>query len=287
MSLDKQQKTIEKAGVKTIGAVIWWHLAGDFLRVHVDVLAKKHGLPPLKKMPRGSFTSALNEINSRNPNMIAKKVKEDLLSTIYVIADAKKKADELSLEFGSQSWVAFDKMSNSVTWREKDPRTEEFADMYRWYQEHYVTSDIRSMVEKAVADTSAVSLRTTGGVYFVPEAELSKINAVNKFLDELGTDSHITSIKIPDLDSSAISGIKKDFEQTAIVTVDGMMASINETLKTAKGLDRDQRIRMIRQLSQISQSAESMEALLHFKASKLNTKIKEIQSIIKDAAKLD
>jgi len=270
----------ERKAPSNVGSIVWWNISGEYQRTHIEVLAKKHTVRLPKKAARSSFTNALRDLN-RTQGMVVKKHSENMLAVVHVIAEARKKVDVRELEWGEQSWVQFEKLSNAVIWKEKDPRTEAFAKLYKHHQEHYTAQDIRMMVEGETQRAGAISVRSSGGIYFLPESARPKIMALSGFLDDLGSGAYISIVGIPSEDTLAVKSIQRDFEENGYTTVDGMFKALDEAIGAAKGVDAEQRSRFLKQLVQIEKHAESMEELLHFRASKLTKRISEVRGLIK------
>ena len=275
--IKKNEDRFNDKGVKYIGAICWYEISGEFLRAHIDVIAGKHGLKPPAKRARASFTSALAEINKRNPNHMSKKWSEDMLSITYVIADTKR-TEGRRLELGDQSWVIFDKFTNSVTWKERDPRTEEFARLYRHYEDHYTAQDIRTIIQNALDRIGVIPLRAHGGLVFVPQQNRPKAEALIPFLDDLTNDCRLSLVAIPEADSIGVQSIKRDFEVGSKLTLQGIIDAIKATNEEAKkSVDRKA---MIAQLAEVKRNAESMELLVQFKSSELKRLMKEASALL-------
>ena len=270
--------------IRSVGSVIWWHIEGDHLRSDIDALAQQHKIKELKKRARASFTNALNEINRGEKGIVTRKIRDDFTILVYVLADVKNKRGAREMELGDQSWVAFDKMQNHVTWREADRRTKAFAERFHWYQEHYTHGDIRAMVEREISKTGTIPLRSTGGVYFAPEGKMARIEEVNEFLVGLGNDSHISMVSIRD--EKGRQSIQRDFEQGAKMTLDSMLKTMDTALSEDGGLDPTKRNRMIRDLAKVRDDAESMKMLIQFKSGKLDKALAKVNKQLLKAVAL-
>lgn len=273
---------VKNVSIDSVGSIIWWTVSGDHEKKVIDPLALKHGVKVIEKSVRSAYTSALAELN-KNANMVTKKVQDDFMKVVHVIAETKRDPAKRQLAWGDQSWVVFDKVTEDVTWKEKDPRTEEFKKKFLYYQEHYKASDMRGMIENEVQG-KAISLRSSGGIYFLPEAEKPRIMELSNFLDAVSPRAYISIVAILKDDTVGIKSVQKEFEENSKMTLDRMLQSVDEAIASSKSLDPTHRNGMLKQLIVLDKNATAMEALLAFKATKLTKKIGEVRKILQATA---
>lgn len=286
--MSKQAKKLEdyqtmsetaEAKPKIIGHIVWWHIEGDHPRPMIEAACQAAGIKPTAKRAQASFTNAVKAMEAEHSDITARVVANDFTKRVVVLADVKSNAAERKIEVGNQSWVAFSKVDEQVHWKEGDERTKEFSERFQWFQDHYTNQDVRSMFEREIKDTGAVSLRRTGGIYFIAPDKEARIKTLHNFLLSLGNGSHVSMVGIPSADIFARDSIKKDYIQGGQTTLENIMARLEETTSMAG------KAKLLRELVEIEEEATNMEALLDFKADALRDEIKKVRGLIRDAAK--
>lgn len=234
--LQKNQNALKAKGVTPVGHIAWWNVTGECDRQVFDRSCAAEGFKLLRKQGRAAFTSAVKEA-AKGVGVIIRKITDDVTQASYVIADSQTRLADREIDLDNQTWVLYDKVNNDIFWKnDDDPRIQKFKEVFEHLQSVYSAQDIKAVVEREISNTTrAISLRPTGGVYFMPKSACGIIDKVSRLLSSLNNESGITSVAIIGEDDIAIGGIKRDFENGAIAGLDSMLERVKAGINVSQG----------------------------------------------------
>lgn len=246
---------------KARGYLLWWNVSGDYERPTIDALCKRYKLKPLRKAPRSSFTNSLRQLQASDPTIVTKKLKDDITMIIYAIASVSKKIEARELEWGDQSWVAFDKTTNSVTWRQNDTRVEKFRKAFDEFEAKYTSADIRALIDREL--DFAFPLRPSGGLYYSEPSKKAKLKSIADFLVATGGTNRLCSVAVNGDDHESMDSVKHGFDIHAISIVNSIIE------RCSKGLDFAKAKRAMTEIKRIEDECVILEQAMNYSSSQL------------------
>lgn len=192
------QQTSSMAPIaRQIGNTLWWDLSKcSVSRVDLERYAKSHGLPT-KYLPEqikfiGAFKRAISDVKTsldKSHNILLRKVNNDSSDLSYAIVceevqnGAKKtKHTQIGLVIAHKDREKIEYQDSGIDSSSVD--TVKYS-LNSAYQDalYYNTNDIRSIITRFTGECG-MSLRNSGGVYFVPQKYSDLLNAVSNFTQD-------------------------------------------------------------------------------------------------------
>lgn len=166
---------LDGAGTPAAGAIIWWRLQGGVELERLRAAWEAEGLEtawlPSAPGPSVALTRAVNEL--RDTHRLVRSLPKGA-GHVVKLERARKDVDGnvVDLDYDTDMRVALDKVGRvqvTPAWHDDAAKVTELFDRY---QRELVQADVSPWLCRLVDKLSAVALRDTGGIYFVPRFEL-------------------------------------------------------------------------------------------------------------------
>ena len=281
MTFDKiqhAQSRIAQAGGKQLGSLLWWSLNGNRIgHERLLDLADQHGLNtkylPKEIRPVQAFRRAWRHAAAKLPKgMLLRSISET--NYLVVIGLVRERVDERNhdLDYTVLSKIGFHKGTHALSADKENGVTMQVKELYRHHLAH-TTEDIRAMMTSFLGE-AGVSLRDSGGVYFIPASHQQTLDALCAVVEEVG---HNKTYQLPIVDTP--EG-KATLREVARRTLDSEIQQLQEQLAKFD-LDKVRESTLERKLEgfdELRARANLFARVLSFKADTLNKKIASIQS---------
>ncbi len=215
------------AGGDIIGAVTFWSLGGtrvkrEAMRVALENVGLGFAMPKNPK-PQAVLRMAVDVVRrSSNEHVVFDRVSDTSTMTTYAMSvRATDEAAELAT-YAHKTRVRVSKVDGKIAIEDPlDPILLRVEQAYLEITNMITTSELGLVLINALRGRrhmpglSAVNLRgDTGGVYFVPAANVDRLDTLAKLVDEIAVEGAITVWPIPRGDrtiAQATSAIRSDF----------------------------------------------------------------------------
>jgi hypothetical protein len=200
-------------GTKTLdimGYVAWWTVKNvSIVREQLIQVLKGCGIDEKFARShnyRAAFIRSLRELEA---NRIIRPVEENSGAMVYQFTAENQVEgnDEVKLEYSPETLVTIDKgiyrktqdISQAITGREDIK--EKLVALFEEKKDKYHSSDITRLIKRIFAERAdIVSLRETGGVYYIPTEFESVLHAVSQFVNNIGSSS-FEFFPLPDVEA--------------------------------------------------------------------------------------
>jgi hypothetical protein len=230
-----------------LGALVWYSIHDAPVRRQqiVDGLTAA-GLDahfaPLPIHPADAFRRATAEAEHRRlplpngtfMNFLMREVKHDGGSVVRHLVREVVDSANLRLDYQEIAQLTLDRRANTVTAAPMAVLTateqhvlQDAVDRYDLYLDHYQGRHLREVVLQVLRSCEPVSLRSSGGVYFVPQAHQATLHGLEHFVDALSPDSHLWAVTMVD-DAKNRRIVAKSLE----AEVDGAAERLIDGLRT-------------------------------------------------------
>lgn len=281
-------KTAAKKEGDLLGMLTWWSLEGAAIEVAgLKALYQKHGLAdewlPGEITGTLAFNKTIREVKRSADGYMIRPIKEDEQEIVIgVVAEARDKAAE-TLSYDQEVTIKFVKGTDTIkSTSEQHPIVQRVRALYDGMTRTYVVQDfIRLLTRNVRRKMSAVLVRPTGGVYFVPRGPMLDVLAKHEAVfNELG-DVEFTAIPMHD-DPKTKTEIAKKARKALEVELKEIEEEI-EKFKTEEPR-RDTLERRFGEFKELKKKASLFADMLSIKVSDLHESLdeaaKQITSIL-------
>lgn len=185
----------EKIMSGSFGSNVWWTvpaLVVDGKLAQAVLVANGFDksaipLPTRREVVRRAADSFANR-RVRDDKKITEKARENADEVSYGILDFNQDDSE-RVSYRQHTLVKLDKASGRVS--AEGDLADKVLEAVAAYEGKINDSDVRAFLLKVVAQCYGVAKRPSGGIYFIPEKYVEKVQAVRNVLRELGTGAKI------------------------------------------------------------------------------------------------
>jgi co-chaperonin GroES (HSP10) len=204
------------------------------------------------------------------------KIRDDGEVAAYGLGKIHKDSDTNDFDLKKENVVIFDKSAGTLRFTKSHKQSEILA-LFEKYQEVYTAGDIRLIVVAAVYAFAGITLRQTGGVYFLPEVEpVQKLSAF--FAGITGEFYHLPII--PESDA------KGQVAKIAKAEILAELQEANEDLDKYLGKDNTRDSTLSARLTRyatISRRAQTYKELLEIDITLIQKGIKDLRVKVEKA----
>lgn len=266
---------------RELGHLLWWHLNGT--RIPHDELvtaAERHGLdskrvPPELK-PVQAFRRAWRHATSKLPDgLMLRPIAETEDEIVVGLVREKPNQAARDLDYDVVARIAFDKTHAKISADAEHGVVGQIRDLYRHHLAH-TTEDIRTMMTSFLSE-AGVSLRDSGGVYYVTSAHNAQLEALCRVVEEVG---HNRTFRLPIIDSPATRATLREVAERSL---DDEVRELEEELA---GFDFDKvrastLERRLEAFEQLRNRASLFAGVLAFKADGLAQRVSAMQAQVR------
>lgn len=199
-------------GAKTldiVGYVCWWTVRQvDIVREQLIALLKQCGIDEKFARSHNYRAAFIRSLRELEENRIIRPVEEHSGAMVYQFtSETHVDEEEVKLKYDPETLVTIDKgvyrktqdISQAITGRE-DIR-QKLVDLFEEKKDKYHSSDITRLIQRIFSEKAdIVSLRDTGGVYYVPTEFESVLASVSQLVNSIGNSS-FEFFPLPDVEA--------------------------------------------------------------------------------------
>lgn len=200
--LQAVQARHEQAGGRRLGSLLWWSLSSNRIsHPELEAMFEQNGLTrdylPKAVKPAGAFRRAWRHAASGLASgLMLRRISESADELVVGLVEEHPDPTNKDLDYRVLSRISFDKAEGRIEADAEHSVVEEVRRLYRRHLDHS-TDDIRAMLTAFLAD-AGISLRESGGVYFVPARFSTTLDAVCAVVEAAGGN---TTFRLPVLDT--------------------------------------------------------------------------------------
>lgn len=201
--LQAVQARHEQAGGRRLGSLLWWSLANNRIsHPELESMFEQQGLAhdylPKAVKPAGAFRRAWRHAASGLASgLMLRRISESADELVVGLVEEHPDATNKDLDYRVLARISFDKAEGRIEADAEHGVVEEMRWLYRRHLDHS-TDDIRSMLTAFLGD-AGISLRESGGVYFVPARFSTTLDALCAVVEAAGGN---TTFRLPVLDTA-------------------------------------------------------------------------------------
>lgn len=277
-SIRRTQDTLRSTtGARELGHLLWWQLNGS--RVEHDQLvaaAERRALDlkflPAEVKPVQAFRRACRHATAKTPKgLMLRPIAETEGEIVIGLVREKPNEARRDLDYDVVARISFDKVSPKISADAEHAVVEQIRDLYRHHLAH-TTEDIRTMMTSFLSE-AGVSLRESGGVYYVTSAHSTQLESLCRVVEEVG---HNRTFRLPIIDTPAT---RTTLREVAERSLDDEVRELEEELA---GFDfekvRDSTLeRRLEAFEQLRSRAALFAGVLAFKADGLSQRVLAMQ----------
>jgi hypothetical protein len=284
---------------RLIGAVTFWSLTGmrirrDNLRSALDGLGFGFAVPKDPKAQK-ILRMAIEIVSRESPtSVVFDRVSDSKSEVVFAMSDRSSSSVAEVATYQHRTRLRLDKATGFVTLEDwNDPVLVAVVAKYRELLDYPTTSEIGLTLINVLRGRGtslglcAVNLRgESGGVYFVPEANVDRLNDLANLVDTIGGDGAITVWPIPVGDraiAQAVTAATLDFgDRIRVVRAD--VADLMGSLSSTDELDPDGRrvLARAKAFASISARAEVFGDLLGDLRADLEKDLAALRKVVED-----
>jgi hypothetical protein len=278
-ALVHSQQRHGQIGGDFIGSLVWWSLNGNRVtHTHLKELAEQHNLPenylPAEVKPASAFRRAWRNAAKRLPQGLLLRQIDDTPTGIH-IGLVKEQADAVQqeLQYEQLASIAFSKELHTIQASEEHAVAEDIRALYTHHLE-LTTRDIRTMLSNFVNE-AGVSLRESGGVYFIAAPHQETINAMASVLEAIG---HNHLHQLPLFDSTLAQNVLND---VTVSTLDDEIQRLQDELETFFSDDKTRKSTLEKRLDAfdvLRARVGTFAGVLSFKSDELLDRVSEMEA---------
>ncbi len=172
-----------------LGINVWWTVS-RFVRSidEMNALAVRYGLDPenfIEPSEKKAFSRTAKGVG-HSTNKFARTIKDTPNAMVVGIVTEKVDQTREKLRYNQETKASFDKSTKHATVEGKELDCQKFLADFSQFKAHYTDGDLRTFIRRSIQAVGAVSLRPTGGIYFVPRQGADVVAKLDSMLSELG-----------------------------------------------------------------------------------------------------
>jgi hypothetical protein len=198
--------------LQIVGFLCWWSVRNvDIIREKLIEILKACDINEKYARSHNYRAAFIRSLRELEENRIIRPVEEDKAGMTYQFtAETRVEAracENVTLEYNPETLVVIDKIKYKKTQSIAEAITgradirQRLIELFEEKKNQYHSSDITRMIQRIFSEKAdIVSLRETGGIYYVPTEFDSVLRAVAKFVNSIG-DSTFEFFPLPDVES--------------------------------------------------------------------------------------
>lgn len=273
-SLVASQSLHAQTGGTFIGSLVWWSLNGNHVtHARLKELATQHGLPerflPKEVKPTSAFRRAWRHASTKLPAGLLLRQIDETETGIHVgLVEEQADSQAHQLAYDHLVTIAYSKDHQTIQASGQHHIVDQIRSLYAHHQE-LTTRDLRSMLSSFVSE-AGVSLRESGGVYFIPSAHKGTVEAMAATLQSI---SHNDLHRLPLYDSPLAQDV---LNGVAVATLDDEVRKLSEELEAYMGEEKTRKSTLKKRLDvfdSLRSRVNTFAGVLSFKADDLLDKV--------------
>jgi hypothetical protein len=274
----KQQIVKSAEGYPLLGWCLYWSVSNfkvahsKLLQVLDDVGIDKD----FAKEPRAkaALTRAMREVSKEHKGTFSRKVVDDKEKTLFALVDSTIDAANEDVNFTTATKASLGKGKDKEKLHIDGSNAKAVKDNFEHFRKTYTSDQFTGMVKRFLFGTcEAISVRDSGGVYFIPTHKKAEYQKLVKLFD------HFQSCSldiIPIIDSKEA---KKSMWKSLVGRVEGEIENMHEELKRLP-TDKDPRAGVIdykmERFQALREKVENYKDLLEGTAGKLQDDLNQL-----------
>ncbi len=270
-------------GMPVLGYTIYWSLSQT--KVEEPELEQLLGATigtkymPRKPIKKRVLRRALKELKHLEDAGLITKVRDDAAMVGYIITEEViNDAEELgeSLDFQKRTVVVYEKDNDRLRFgKTLNTHAQALMDLYKEFTDVFTSEDIRKIILEWVRDQSGITLRESGGIYFVP----CETSALDTLLTTVGG----TLYTLPMLDCGTA---KKQMYAIVKFEIESKFEILAEEIKhlAAKGKTSELVFkRRLEEFKELRMKTEAYRDLLLVDADVIGDKITSLEAEVRES----
>ena len=188
------------AGAPIVGHLCWWefHAARipveDFRQLWSTQELPMHLLTKIKD--RTALRKALRELQRKK---LLTRIKDDAERIVWRVTTEDVDYEQEDVTYRKAQQVIFNKSTKQIEFQIDDPvANEAVRNLFRRYRGAFTARELRKMMTSTIEYMNGVTLRSSGGLYFIARRHTETINKVRQVLSRVEGDNHFIALGILD-----------------------------------------------------------------------------------------
>jgi hypothetical protein len=280
------QDNLSSLGGDKKGALVYWWLRGAKSPVDfVKKLFEKHGLswnkwgiPEIKTS--AAYRKAINEVgrtlkNGSSTTYLIRPIDSDDRYIVHGIVHEKRYKKTHDLSHSTDCKIKLDKATGQITLSAEHEIGQRIKDEYNDLLNMMIVNDFSRMLTRDLDKMSAVSIRPTGAIYYVPEMFRDELTRLRDILEDVPGDSHLCVIDI--------YGKQSDLKRDCKIALQEELKSLQEEIEKFKTKPprRDSLEHRLELFKTLKKKAKLYADMLDLKVKDINQGVKDCNDMVK------
>lgn len=270
-------------GLTIIGYFVWWSIHDLLMEKPLfHSILKEIGLPPFKRKEdvvaanRSAFLKAVREVKASDKKLLIRKISKVADKYTFGLVDESVDTKNDHLGYTHSATLTYIPSSGVLDCSSQHRGYEAVKDKYHKYAVSYNSDDIREYLLDAIKNQHRVSVRSRGGIYFLPEAAKDFVEKLEKFLEALPGDCVLSVAPQIDVETSK-RAIYKAFVSELRQKLSGFREELeSDSLKRKSAMQK-----RLEEFQELRKEVEFYKDALQFQVDDLTEDLTELEGTVK------
>ena len=191
-------KTDTKPQFPVIGYSCWWTISKiEVSEAELEKVTKVTiGEDFMKEIP-GKKRALRTALNAMDVSGLIRKIRDDEEVIAYTFHEEIIDKKAIDLDLKKEQVIIYDKKADKLDIR-MDYKKDEIKSLFEKYQKIFTESDIRGMVLQFIKFNNGVTMRDSGGIYFLTNANAR--NKIKAFIESKQVGGTFYNLGVPDME---------------------------------------------------------------------------------------
>ena len=187
-----------KEGVPVLGHLVWW----DAESVQIEAskfreLWIESGLQNSLCVEVRSRTALVKALKELEKGKLIRRIVDDESQLVYAIVREDIDSVKRDVEYEKENRVIYDKFTKELEFKVSGSIPDSIRAQFEQYESQYTTREVRKIVTRTIKYYGAITVRRSGGIYFMP-GHTKQLNALFHVFKSLPGSCDFVALGIPD-----------------------------------------------------------------------------------------
>lgn len=270
-------------GLSVIGYFVWWSIRDLLVNKTIfNDLLSSNGLPPYSKKEdtvaanRSAFLKSVREVKISSSEFLIRKISKTAEKYTFGLVDESVNREGEQLGYQHSATMTYYPETGSLSCNAAHRAFDAVMEKYKKYQGSYNSDDIRDYLLEALKLHHRISVRSRGGIYFLPESSNKFIDSVEKLLEELPGDCELSIAPQIDMEQS-----KKSVYKAFVSELRGKISSFKEELANDSLKRKSAWTKRLEDFKELKKEVEFYQESLQFQVSDITKDLEDLSGDVR------
>ena len=255
-------------GLSIIGYFVWWSIRDLLInKAEFHKLLLDRGLPPYSKKEdtvaanRSAFLKAVREVKSSSSEFLIRKINKSADKYTFGLVDESIDRKNQNLGYQHSATMSYYPSSGNLVCDFPHRAFDAVKEKCAKYQGSYNSDDVRDYLLEVLKLHHRISVRSRGGIYFIPEKSKNFVDAVEKLMEDLPGECSMSIAPQIDMDQS-----KRAIYKAFLSELRGKISSFREELDGSSLKRKSSWTKRLEEFKELKKEVEFYRDALQFQA---------------------